>query len=297
MCAKLKWKRNAGATQPGDQLLRPGRSWWPHFVRERRPAVDAGMRDRVAEVHRQPELIVGVEPAGRADAGDTVLHRVPLPDRQLAAVRSAGQRTGCRSQPTGTTRTSGSCSPCPSTRRPVCGSCGPGSITCPRGTRWTWHGLTWLALGGATSLDRVGRTEGVSWWPEEALTIADADRAVAGGPVDVMVTHDAPAGVTVPGAGSYLWREETMNASYLNRELLREVVDVVGPTHLFHGHFHTAYTADLDLGGDLHAAIRGLDKENAGLRNLVHLDLAELGADSSARRAAAAAWAGQHESR
>jgi hypothetical protein len=173
----------------------------------------------------------------------------------------------------------------------------PGVYHLPRGTRWSWHGLTWLALGGATSLDRVGRTEGVSWWPEEALTIADADRAVAGGPVDVMVTHDAPAGVTVPGAGSYLWREETMNASYLNRELLREVVDVVGPTHLFHGHFHTAYTADLDLGGDLHAAIRGLDKENAGLRNLVHLDLAELGADSAARRVAAAAWAGQHESR
>ena len=32
----------------------------------------------------------------------------------------------------------------------------------PRGYRWNWHGLTWLACGGAVSLDRAVRTEGVT---------------------------------------------------------------------------------------------------------------------------------------
>jgi len=27
----------------------------------------------------------------------------------------------------------------------------------PRGYRWTWHGRTWLALGGGVSLDKAGR--------------------------------------------------------------------------------------------------------------------------------------------
>ena len=39
----------------------------------------------------------------------------------------------------------------------------------PRGCRWNWHGLTWLACGGAVSLDRAVRTEGVDWWPQESM--------------------------------------------------------------------------------------------------------------------------------
>ena len=50
----------------------------------------------------------------------------------------------------------------------------------PRGYRWSWHGLTWLACGGAVSLDRAVRTEGVDWWPQEEITteqeVAISDR-------------------------------------------------------------------------------------------------------------------------
>lgn len=62
----------------------------------------------------------------------------------------------------------------------------------PRGHRWRWHGRDWLALGGAVSLDRAGRTEGVDWWPEEEITLRQAGSVIDAGPADVMVTHECP---------------------------------------------------------------------------------------------------------
>lgn len=59
---------------------------------------------------------------------------------------------------------------------------------------------SWLALG-AISVARRWRTPGRSWWAEERISRNDADAAIAGGPVNVMVSHDAPNGVTIPGIG------------------------------------------------------------------------------------------------
>jgi len=65
----------------------------------------------------------------------------------------------------------------------------------PRGHRWSWHGLTWLACGGAVSVDRAIRTEGVDWWPQEEIT-TEQEVAISGsGHADVMVCHDCPSGV------------------------------------------------------------------------------------------------------
>src|SRR5215472_12562023 len=63
----------------------------------------------------------------------------------------------------------------------------------PRGYRWRWAGREWLALGGAVSLDRAGRAEGLSWWSEEEITRPQAQAVIAAGPADVMVTHECPA--------------------------------------------------------------------------------------------------------
>lgn len=68
----------------------------------------------------------------------------------------------------------------------------------PRGFRWQWAGRTWMALGGATSLDRPARRHVRSWWPQEEITDEDVRRAVAPGGVDVMVAHDCPSGIDVP---------------------------------------------------------------------------------------------------
>lgn len=160
----------------------------------------------------------------------------------------------------------------------------------PRGFRWTWSGLRFAALGGATSLDRPARTPHVSWWPGEEITWADAQRAVEGGETDVLLTHDCPAGVDIPGLPpASVWPPEELRRANAHRALLRTVVDELRPTHLFHGHFHSRYDAELPLPGGPAVAVTGLDCDGtgAGAYQLVDLDVLYL--DSVLRREALAA--------
>lgn len=109
----------------------------------------------------------------------------------------------------------------------------------PRGTRWEWYGRRWLALGGAVSVDKSIRREGVSWWPEESITFRQADEVAAAGPVEVMVCHDAPMGVPI----SFMrppsfWADADLARAQRHRELLADVVMKVRPAWLIHGHYH-----------------------------------------------------------
>ena len=157
----------------------------------------------------------------------------------------------------------------------------------PRGTRWNWGGLTWLALGGATSIDKANRTPFVDWWPQEEITWADAERAADGGIADVMLTHDCPAGVSIPNLPDpRQWDPVDLHRAYAHRMLLRQVVDVVRPTHLFHGHFHSRYTDELDLGNGLSCEVTGLDRDGTLTKSWKLLDLDELYLSSALRRAA-----------
>ena len=67
-----------------------------------------------------------------------------------------------------------------------------------RGNVFEIGGKTLFALGGATSLDRAWRTEGVSWWSQEMPSEGELAHAVAvleeyGNKVDCVVTHCAPS--------------------------------------------------------------------------------------------------------
>lgn len=116
----------------------------------------------------------------------------------------------------------------------------------PRGHRWQWHGRTWLALGGAVSLDRPRRIPGVSWWAEEEITRQQAQEVIDAGPADVMLTHDCPARVSHEMHG--MWPPEELRRSDVHRDRLQRVVDKVKPGWLFHGHLHRAYTRHCNFG-------------------------------------------------
>ena len=140
----------------------------------------------------------------------------------------------------------------------------------PRGYRWTWHGRTWLALGGATSVDRPIRTPGVDWWPEEALTLADCERA-ATATADVMVCHDAPARVplNLPRPAPSWWE---LGLAEKHRGLLQSVVDEVKPSWLMHGHYHLSHDTTVAMAhGDVRVA--GLDADGALSGNYRVLDV------------------------
>lgn len=147
----------------------------------------------------------------------------------------------------------------------------------PRGHRWTWHDRTWLALGGAASLDRARRTEGKTWWPAEEITTSQALGAIRGGPADTMITHDCPAKVThtFPARPSW-WHPDDLTRSDVHQGRLQMVVDAVQPAHLIHGHLHKSYTRTLDMGwGPIE--VTGLDCDGAPSGNWAVLDVKTMG--------------------
>jgi Calcineurin-like phosphoesterase superfamily domain len=148
----------------------------------------------------------------------------------------------------------------------------------PRGFRWTWGTTSLLAVGGAHSVDRPWREAGISWWSAETLTDTDVARAVAGGPADVLISHDCPSGVEIPGLAetAHLWPADQIAAADAHRRRLRAVVDAVRPRTVWHGHFHRRYSATADLGyGPV--VVQGLDCDGTTLAgNLVVATLAEV---------------------
>jgi hypothetical protein len=111
----------------------------------------------------------------------------------------------------------------------------------PRGWRWKWHGRTWLALGGAASVDRAFRTEGHSWFREEEITLVQAGLVALAGPADVMITHECPRRVTMHLPLGDPYPGWDLDVSRSHQELLDRIIDHVEPSWLFHGHMHLAH--------------------------------------------------------
>lgn len=156
----------------------------------------------------------------------------------------------------------------------------PHIVHLPRGYRWTWHDRVWMSLGGAHSIDRKWRTPFVDWWPEEILSPGDVLRATAGGPVDVLVCHDAPEGVPAlaklfaenPAGVDEL--EQTLSAA--NRELISRVVEATRPSHFWHGHYHLRLEDEIALADGHIMQLHGLDCDGTTIdRNLVIVDVAD----------------------
>lgn len=151
----------------------------------------------------------------------------------------------------------------------------------PRGFRWEWDDIRLMALGGAHSVDRPWRVPGESWWPEESLTDEDVRYACASGRVDVLLIHDAPAGVVIPGVDDRStpapWSEAELLLANAHREKVRHVVQEVNPLQVWHGHYHVAYERVVEF---VHGPTRvvGLAHDGTSLAaNVRVMDLTDLG--------------------
>lgn len=115
-------------------------------------------------------------------------------------------------------------------------------IHLPRGYRTALSsGRMLAALGGANSIDRDERREGVDWWPEEA--IGDEDLVSLGhGHADLMVGHDAP--LRVPSldwalaANELGLSEEMQGYSLAGRRTFHRGFSAVRPELYIGGHYH-----------------------------------------------------------
>ena len=101
-----------------------------------------------------------------------------------------------------------------------------------------------LFVGGAISIDRKIRQEGVSYWNDEAFVLKP-DFAVE---CDVLITHSAPSWLgsfTKDGIlgwcnrDQYLWRD-----CVKEREELATLFELAKPKKSFCGHFHTSLTQE-----------------------------------------------------
>lgn len=158
----------------------------------------------------------------------------------------------------------------------------PNIFYLPRGYRWTWSGVSFLALGGAHSVDRLWRARG-EWWARETITIGEAVTAANGGHADVMICHDVPDGVRIPciEGNPCGFPESEIAAAQQHRELLRRVVDEVQPAHLFAGHYHCRLDATL-VGRGYRTEVHILDMDGGRMTdNLTMLSLDELNGNSA----------------
>lgn len=116
----------------------------------------------------------------------------------------------------------------------------------PRPARLTIGGRRVLSLGGAVSVDKAWRHEGVSWWVDEEIRDEHVAAAIAGGPADVMLTHESPARTPVRAVREILrtnpmgFPDDALADSAASRGRVAEVWDATHPELLVHGHMHVA---------------------------------------------------------
>lgn len=119
----------------------------------------------------------------------------------------------------------------------------PSILYTPRGHIWTHNSVRLGALGGAFSIDLEMRKSGVSWWSQEEITESDVDSLIDNmdrlgwQTVDIMLTHDIPAGCAV-GSKTFNLPAHLENESYRQRMILRRGIDAAAPQFVLHGHWH-----------------------------------------------------------
>ena len=108
-----------------------------------------------------------------------------------------------------------------------------------RGHVYTIEEHTFLTIGGAESIDRIYRTEGVNWWATEKIEPVDVSDALINaedktetGYVDYVLTHCAPCFI------------ENQISPYISHtsssELLGDLAHMItGFGHWYFGHYHT----------------------------------------------------------
>lgn len=97
-------------------------------------------------------------------------------------------------------------------------------------------------IGGAISIDRTGRKEGVSYWSNEGI-IFDENKCKE---VDVLITHTAPPKCFPQTFNEmvYGWAEQDLpliNDLTDERLKMDKIVNLCKPKYHFYGHFHSSW--------------------------------------------------------
>jgi hypothetical protein len=137
-----------------------------------------------------------------------------------------------------------------------------------------------LSLGGAASVDRQSRIDGLTWWPDEAITDEHVADAIAGGRADLMLTHESPANTPVRPVREILrtnphgFPKAALEASAASRARVSEVWDAVRPELLAHGHLHVGAGGQTADGRRVASLGREGHEWNLGILDMSNLRMA-----------------------
>lgn len=102
-----------------------------------------------------------------------------------------------------------------------------------RGTTLDLLGKTFLFMGGAMSIDKSVRTEGVDWFRNETISYSDM-MSLPDKKVDVVVSHTCPTAWLKRLIGELSTYEDRDPS----REALQQILDTYRPELWVHGHWH-----------------------------------------------------------
>lgn len=114
-----------------------------------------------------------------------------------------------------------------------------GIIHLVRGQIYNIDGYKFFTLGGAKSIDRVYRQEGVSWWPQEELNFVEQEDAIKNLKsskwcVDYILTHAAPRDVL-----RLMFPDMRYDGNSTTEKFLEYVHgELRNFTHWYFGHYH-----------------------------------------------------------
>ena len=146
----------------------------------------------------------------------------------------------------------------------------------PRAFRFTLADRSLLSFGGAASIDFELRTKDLDWFSSEIATDGDVCRAIAGGPVEILLTHETVNGGTAASErqisrNPMRWSTEALDYSASSRERTTRVWGALAPELLLHGHMHVADEITLDDGRRVISMGRDGQHRNLGVLNLEDL--------------------------
>lgn len=169
----------------------------------------------------------------------------------------------------------------------------------PNGTQWDFEGKSFLALGGAYSIDKkwrleqefakaknlaissplrgtyseayilqdcMDKTSETLWFPEEEMDDEELDiilEDLRDTNIDIILAHDKPL------SSNTLVELLPINATIYNQRRLQKAVNILQPNLFVHGHLHIRYTDTIRCGNeDAYTRVEGL---GADVRNFNQL--------------------------
>lgn len=98
-----------------------------------------------------------------------------------------------------------------------------------------------MFVGGAVSIDKVYRTEGISWWPDEELSAAELNQIVDVYAVvkpRVMITHECPESVAEIICRRMPSSKLDPRFASRTRQAFQSMLEIHQPESWWHGHWH-----------------------------------------------------------